>query len=262
MELKPEERYTLLYNLETKLRQLIERTLSVTSRDWWVESIPWRVRDRVEKRRKRKELAPWFKVRFVKLSPVNYLDLKDYLEIMTKPHNWKRFFQNIFKDEDFIIKRLELLKKIRNKVMHFQPLLSKENMLLNKYVEEILEKIENWETINLRYAHPAEEAILTGKLDKAIQILNDGLMQTRANGIFRGDPWLAFFMGRVLEELRKYNEAADWYLYASEKLAIPQYRKMAEERLIEIQKKKELIEVICPNCEYKFKIKDDCYDKV
>lgn len=58
-------------------------------------------------------------------------------------------------------------------------------------------------------------------------------------------------MGWALEELRKYDEAESWYRYALKRLP-PRYRKMAKERLFEIEKKKEAIDVVCPNCGYRF----------
>ena len=253
LELRPEEEYTLLYNLETKLRLLIETRLSAISDYWWDECIPWKVRDRVAKRVKARELAPWFKVELVKLPKVYYLGIEDYMEIIAQPNNWKRVFERIFHEQDFICSRLKKLKNVRNKVMHFQPLRPKEKRLLEEYVEEILTCIGNWETINSRYVDTAREALLRGEPKKTLQVLNDGLKQTVTEENPRGDPWVAFWMGWALEELRKYDEAESWYRYADERL-LPRYRKMAEERLLEIEKKKEIIRVVCPNCGYKLEI--------
>ena len=217
LELQPEEEYTLLYNLEAKLRRLIETRLSAISDHWWDECIPWKVRDRVAKRMKRRELAPWSKIGYVNLPPVCYLSIEDYVEIVTKPNNWKRAFEMIFNKEDFIRNRLRALKNIRDKVMHFQQLLPKEKRLLDKYVEEVLTRVGDWETINDRYVYTAQEAILVGETDEALRLLKDGLKQTTTEENPEGDPWLAFWMGRTLEELRKYDEAESWYRYASEK---------------------------------------------
>jgi len=252
LELRPEEEYTLLYRLETKLRLLIEKELSRLSEYWWDERVPWKVRKKIADLMKRGKIAPWMKVGLVKLPQTYYLGLSDYLEIITQPNNWKRVFEKIFRQQDFICNRLKTLKSLRDKVMHFQPLKPKEKDLLKKYVEEILACIGNWETINSRYVDTARESFLRGETKKALRTLNEGLKQTTTNENPRGDPWLAFWMGWMLEELNKYDEAESWYRYASERL-LPHYRKMAEERLLNI-KKKETIEVVCPNCKHKFKI--------
>ena len=252
LELKPEEEYTLLYKLETKLRLLIEKELSALSEYWWDERVPWKVRNRVVRRMKSGKIAPWMKVGIVKLPQTYYLGISDYIEIITQPNNWKRVFEKIFRQQDFIRGRLETLKSLRDKVMHFQPLKPKEKDLLKKYVEEILGRIGNWETINSRYVDTARESFLRGETKKALKILNEGLKQTITDENPRGDPWLAFWMGWMLEELRKYDEAESWYRYSSERL-LPQYRKMAEERLLNIKEKRN-IEVVCPNCKHKFKI--------
>lgn len=252
MELRPEEEFTLLYRLETKLRLLIEKELSALSEYWWDDCVPWKVRMRVADRMKKGKIAPWKKVGMVKLPQTYYLGLLDYIEIITQPNNWKRAFEKIFRQQDFIRDRLKALKKLRDKVMHFQPLKSKEKYLLKKHIEEILGSIGNWEVINSRYVDTARESFLRGETKKALRILTEGLKQTITNENPKGDPWLAFWMGWMLEELNEYDEAENWYRYASERL-LPHYRKMAEERLINLKKKK-IVEVVCPNCKHKFKI--------
>jgi len=253
LELSPEDEYTLLYNLETKLRLLIESKLSTISPYWWDECVPWKVKERVHKRKRSRELAPWFIIKHVKLSDLHYLGIRDYIEIITQPNNWKKMFRNIFQNEDFIREKLEALDNIRNKVMHFQPLSPDEKQLLKDYTEEILICVGNWENVNNRFAYPAEEAILRGKSEEALRILNEGLNQTVSKENPKGDRWLAFWKGRALEDLILYDEAESWYVYAKEGL-LPHYKKMAEERLIEVSKKKELVEATCPNCGCRFKI--------
>jgi tetratricopeptide (TPR) repeat protein len=240
-EFRPlEDEYTLLHRLETKLRQLIETKLSALSDYWWEERVPWKVRDRVMKRKKRKRLAPWFKAKHVNLPEVYYLGLGDYGEIINQPSNWKTVFKTIFHDKDFIIKRLNVLRKLRDDVMHAQPLTEKEKMVLEKYTEDIIKRLEDWDVINDRYVHKAQEALIVGKTDKALALLKEGLKRTTTNDRPRGDPWIAFWMGRVFEELKNYDEAKNWYRYASETLVLPNYRKIARDKLHEIDKKVEI----------------------
>lgn len=243
-----------MYNLEATLRALIERRLSTVSGYWWDECVPWETRRKVEKRARKGELAPWHRIESVRLSDIYYLGIEDYMDIITQPNNWKKVFERIFHEQDRICSRLEKLKKIRNKVMHFHPITPKEKVLLEKYVEEILTLIGNWESINNRYVDTAREAFLSGNVHEALRILNEGLRQTVSEENPQGDPWVAYWMGWMLQELENYDEAVTWYRYTVERL-LPRYKRMAEERLLKIEKKKEPIAAICPNCGHRFEVR-------
>ena len=139
---KPIEEYELLRMLENDLRKIIERELSRISSKWWIERIPPDVRENAERRKSKEEyLWPWLKPS-EKYSPIMYINFSEYSKIICLRNNWREVFKDIFKDEDLIKSRLKELEYIRNKIMHFRKLTSREKEKLRIFVKDIRDYIK------------------------------------------------------------------------------------------------------------------------
>jgi len=132
--------YSLLKELELKLRAIIQRELSKKSENWWNELVPKSVRNVACKRKEREEkLWPWLDVR-QDLPLIHYINFRDYAKIINK--NWDICFKFIFADREIIIGKLKELEPIRNKIAHFRPLTEDEKKKLQLYSKEILSCIK------------------------------------------------------------------------------------------------------------------------
>jgi hypothetical protein len=131
------EPYKILEELETGLRELIQRKLAEVCRNWWKERVPKDVRDRAELRRKNDERQyPWHKKRSLPL--VFYIDFTDYVKIIVRRNNWREVFKQVFKDKDIISTKLRELEPIRNAIAHFRELNQAESDKLKLYSEDII----------------------------------------------------------------------------------------------------------------------------
>jgi len=131
------EPYKILKELETGLRELIQRKLAEVCRNWWKEKVPKDVQDRAELRRKNDERQyPWHKTRSLPLA--FYIDFADYVKIIVRRDNWREAFKQVFKDKEVISTKLRELEPIRNAIAHSRELNQAESDKLRLYSEEII----------------------------------------------------------------------------------------------------------------------------
>lgn len=138
MELKyiSSEPYTILKELEESLREFIVRKLSMTSENWWKETIPQDIQKNVEERKNRNaQLWPWTDE--AEIEPIHFINFPDYVKIITKRDNWKNIFSKYFVDKKIISSKLRELEPIRNNVAHFRVLRKSQIAKLRLYSEEI-----------------------------------------------------------------------------------------------------------------------------
>lgn len=228
-----EDYYGVLYRLEIKLRQLMERELVKVSQNWWTQRVPPYVRKNAEDRKRRDRRLPYQKTN---LPPIYYISFSDYIEIIARGDNWTQVFEPIFKDKRQFKAKLKELKPIRNYVMHPKPLGRDERDTLAMNSEYIVMCVEKWEIMNSRYVNPAREHIQKREYEIAEKLLRDGLKKTKTEDKPFGDGWIAYHLGVVCKELRKFEEAKKWYEYAEITLLLPQYREMAREGLRQVQR--------------------------
>ncbi|MEM2914240.1 MAG: Swt1 family HEPN domain-containing protein [Candidatus Bathyarchaeia archaeon] len=108
------EVYTILHILENKLRLFIQEKLSERyGNEWWKKSVPHKIRENCEDRKKKEHDSPWHEVE--EAHPLFYTTFKELQRIIQK--NWE-VFQPYFKDQHAIIGRLSELEIPRNTIAH------------------------------------------------------------------------------------------------------------------------------------------------
>ncbi len=111
-----EEAITLVANLEMALRRCMRENLSHLSPTWWQDRVPQRIRERAERRHQRDEAA------YPRISapedPLSYVGFADYADIILYEGNWKRAFQEVFGDLQWLSVNLRGIEPIRNALMH------------------------------------------------------------------------------------------------------------------------------------------------
>jgi len=136
-----QEAYTILKELETRLRECIHEKLENVSENWWKERVPKDVKDRAESRKKKNENQyPWHKAKNLLL--VFYIDFTDYIKIISRRNNWREAFREVFKDKQIISAKLRELEPIRNAIAHSRELNQTELSKLKLYSKDILSCIE------------------------------------------------------------------------------------------------------------------------
>jgi len=241
MNIPPIEEYALLYILENELRKLIENELPKVSSKWWKERIPEDVRRNAEKRiEKKKQLWPWHPAKSKNI--LHFLDFTDYMKIIVRKGNWRDVFQRIFNDKDLLLGKLKELKPIRDSIAHSRFLTQNERDILRINAKSILVSIWNYR-INSIYVEPALELLDKGDLEKAKKLLKNGFDETK-------DGWVAFNLGKIYERIGELSEAMWLYEFSHRTMPLPEYRKMAEEAILRIQRKmKKIVETKkCPRC--------------
>ncbi len=111
-----EEAIALVTNLEMALRTCVREKLSQLSSTWWHDRVPPSIRRRAEQRQERDEAA------YPRIStpedPLSYVGFADYDDIILEEGNWKRAFQGVFGDLQWLSVKLKELEPIRNALMH------------------------------------------------------------------------------------------------------------------------------------------------
>lgn len=131
------EPYEVLKELETGLRECIQRGLEKVSKNWWKERVPKDVQTRAELRKKKNEKQyPWHKER--NLPPVFYVDFADYVKIIIRRDNWGEAFEEVFRDKEIISAKLRELEPIRNAIAHSRELDPTESDKLRLHSEDII----------------------------------------------------------------------------------------------------------------------------
>jgi len=130
--------FSMLLELETKLRTRLERELSREfGSDWWKECIPQDVILTVSER-KASEIRQFMEPR----RNIEYLDFSDYIKIIAKGQNWEKVFKRIFPNKDSITTKLSELIPIRNKIAHATQLNEDEFQKLHLFCKEINKLLE------------------------------------------------------------------------------------------------------------------------
>jgi hypothetical protein len=136
-----QEAYTILKELEIRLRECIHGKLENISENWWNERVPKDVKDRAESRKKKNQQQyPWHKSKNLLL--VFYIDFADYNKIISRRDNWREAFREVFKDKEIISAKLRELEPIRNAIAHSRELNQSELSKLKLYSKDILSCIE------------------------------------------------------------------------------------------------------------------------
>ena len=225
----PWEAYIRIYYLENTLRRLVVDKLSNITSKWWKRRVPEEVRKRAEERKEEIEKQL---VRPVDLDPISYVDFGDYIHIITKNDNWEEAFGSIFESKDHFRVALEKLVPVRNKIAHMRPINPRERKNLDALSEDIFTPI--WERVfNVKYVRPAEKLMKMGKYHKAEGILVEGFHKT-------GDPYIAYKLGELYVATQRLEKAKELFEYARKSLALPRYKDLVTEKLLEVEGKIEL----------------------
>jgi len=234
----PYEEYIRLYFLERTLRQFVLICLSKISEQWWKTRVPPDVRGQAEERKAEEEqkLKPT-----INLHPLWYVDFYDYVKIITRKDNWNDIFKEIFVNKDEFKVTIMKLAPLRNKIAHMRPLSIREKKNLDALSEDILAPI--WHFYNKLYVESAEKLINCGEFPKAEDILKKGYNETS------GDAWIAYKLGELYFHTGRLEEAREWLVIAKTYLPLPRYKKLAEEKLIQLEQKIKIAATKkCPQC--------------
>lgn len=106
--------FSLLFNLETCLRELIIETLSSRLGPEWLRSIPKDIQDKCAKGRLYERTNNW--TSYVEHHPLYYVDFSDLAKTINSL--WPQHFAAIFADKSVLTASLRQLEPIRNKVAH------------------------------------------------------------------------------------------------------------------------------------------------
>mgnify|MGYP001626229601 CR=1 FL=1 len=224
----PWREYINLYTVETTLRWLIKHLMDQNPSQIIISK---EILEEVERNRKdqiRKEDQS--KVpKTLYTDPLLYLDFpRHYIKIFED--NWG-IFKHIFLYVTRIKDDLKTLEPLRHNIAHMRPLRREQKEQLNVVSRRILRHI--WDYINQKYVKEALEYEKEGFTDKAIEVLERGLKDTKNELIYsQGDPWVAFNLGRILKQHGKLEEARKWLSYAKINMPLDDpYREMVEQEL-------------------------------
>jgi hypothetical protein len=127
--------YEILFRLENRLRQFIEKNMRLRyGSDWWNSGhIPLKVKENVDKLLNDERSLGW------QVSETDndteYLQFGQIGNIIFK--NWKDCFEQIFYDQIKITSKLDELEKIRNSIAHTRMLSQEGSKRLEMYSQEI-----------------------------------------------------------------------------------------------------------------------------
>lgn len=111
------EIFTLLYCMETALRELIIEALTVAEGSrWYRKCLPG---DVLEKYRKGWEVEKGIRwTQCIPHHPIYYVDFPDLKKVIEREDNWKKAFERIFSRKEILSNTLSELEPIRNKIAH------------------------------------------------------------------------------------------------------------------------------------------------
>jgi len=242
----PVDEYIRLFILEKTLRCFVRNELSKICEKWWRQRIPGDVWSAAEERKRDEEKRL---MHSIDLHPLWYVDFYDYVKIIVRKNNWEEVFKAVFINKEGFKTSMEKLVPIRNKVAHMRPLSIREKKSLDAWSEELLAPI--WRVYNERYVGSAEKLVDKQDYEGAVKILRKGYEETD------GDPWIAYKLGELYQSLGEFQESKYWLEIAAEYLPLPRYRKLANQKLLEVKRKtREDTMKICPECGSKISVKD------
>lgn len=109
--------YSLLFNLETVLRELIIQTLDeIAGPRWYKTRLPGDIKDKYINGLKYEKSIKWS--RLVPHHPIYYTDFPDLKKVIEKEDNWKDAFSKIFGRKELLVATLSEVEFIRNKIAH------------------------------------------------------------------------------------------------------------------------------------------------
>lgn len=108
------ECYNLIANFESEMREFIKKELSAKfGENWWNECIPKEIRSKCEIRAQEE-----FSKKGRQTDHVDCLEFPHYDWIITDERNWNEVFKKFFRKKELFKGQFEILKDIRNLVMH------------------------------------------------------------------------------------------------------------------------------------------------
>jgi hypothetical protein len=111
------EIFTILYQIETALRELIIEVLSnAEGQQWYKKCLPGDILDKYREGRKLEKQVPW--VQLIHHNPIYYVDFPDLKKIIENNYNWKKAFEPIFSRKEVVTSTLSEIEPIRNKIAH------------------------------------------------------------------------------------------------------------------------------------------------
>ena len=137
------ELYNMLTALEAKLRKLVEHAFRNDPK-WWKHNIPGDVRKRADENF---DLEEEFRKEYSERSfrRVEFLDFRDYYEIIINGNNEEYFFsKKIFPSKNFLLTRLSELAPMRNIIVHRPPLEENDAKRFRLFYKELTDYIDKF----------------------------------------------------------------------------------------------------------------------
>jgi hypothetical protein len=131
-----------LRELESGLRECIEKRLSALTLAWWADRVSGEIRSRAEKRKvNRERVWPWLDGGDHPV--VEYLEFTDYAKILLEQSNWEQAFSAVFVNSDALRVKLRELEPIRNDIAHSRKLSNVHRHRIETYAADILAAIDS-----------------------------------------------------------------------------------------------------------------------
>lgn len=109
--------YSLLFQIETGLREVIIDCLAATDGPrWYIHRLPGDVLEKYRSARAVERAVPW--ARCVPHHPIYYTDFPDLHKTLCRDDNWRDAFAALFGRKEFVGGMFAQLEVIRNKVAH------------------------------------------------------------------------------------------------------------------------------------------------
>lgn len=137
----------LIEHIENTFRSLIVRELSLLSKDWLTDRIPFDPNNNLVekwKRNQQRDLTNYnlFRKNEEMLPLIHYSDLGELISIIKWTKNWDQCFKNIFEDKSIFENDMKQLLWIRNDIAHSRPLNETQLTKLQAIVKHSLSLIE------------------------------------------------------------------------------------------------------------------------
>jgi hypothetical protein len=102
--------FTLLYSIETAMRELIvEKLSSAYGPTWYKRALPGgEILTKYKNARLYEKSTPW--VQYIPYNPIYYLDFPDLTTIIERNDNWETVFKYIFHRKDIVTTTLRELE--------------------------------------------------------------------------------------------------------------------------------------------------------
>lgn len=131
--------YMAIAAFENSVRKFIaDKLLETVGEDWWIKSVPLKIRSKAESRREEESKVRWHTPRGDTF--INYTEFGDLLTIMRIPENWVMFepHLNTIEWADQIIKTIE---RSRNVIMHSGELVNQDIERIGMYIRDWLNQV-------------------------------------------------------------------------------------------------------------------------